>query len=303
MRTFPHRYHRRNHFRYAPLHTSRKRDVHTLTYTKAHANLFINPVLIFCAFLPLASGQNLILNTERVFNTLTLVAIVSEPLQNLLQSLPQLVMALGCFDRIQAYLLAADHEIERTSSSCSEIPAREKSTSTSSDYAYSIDDGHFAWAPDKPAILHNLNIDIPTGKLTIVVGSVGSGKTSLLHALLGECFFVQGFIVRSSASVAFCAQQPWLPNSTVRSTIIGPSEYDSAWYDEVIQICALRSDIKKMPHGDGTTVGSGGAALSGGQKQRIVCLTFSPPHSMVKTQCADYQYTRLWRGQSMPACQ
>lgn len=221
--------------------------------------------------------RSLRFDTERVFNTLTLVALVSEPLQNLLQSLPQLTMALGCVGRIQAYLLTADHhDVTRSSSQSScQQNTDEKSEDFSEPDAYLLHNAHFAWERNKAAVLRNLNINIPTGKLTVVVGPVGSGKTSLLHSLLGECNRVKGSVIYSQGPVAFCAQQPWLSNTTVRSNIIGPAEDDSAWFDIVISACSLRRDIHGMPHGDQTLVGSGGAALSGGQKQRIVRLSHS----------------------------
>ncbi|EKG10418.1 Putative ABC transporter protein [Macrophomina phaseolina MS6] len=237
----------------------------------SHVNLFINPVLVFSAFLPISAQQGLRFDTERVFNTLTLVALVSEPLQNLLQSLPQLTMALGCVGRIQTYLLAPEsHDVAKPTSHTSlERIAAEKSNGPSGSDAYLVRNGHFAWTPGAPAVLRNLNIQIPAGKLTLIVGPVASGKTSLLHALLGECIRVHGSVAHPACAVAFCAQQPWLSNTSIRSAIVGHSDDDSEWYDVVIRACDLRLDIDSLPHGDETIIGSGGAALSGGQKQRI----------------------------------
>ena len=258
-------------------------------------------MLVLSAFLPISAQQGLRLDTGRVFNTLTLVALVSEPLQNLLQSLPQLTMALGCIGRIHAYLMASDHQDVATSISQSSLERTvgEKSSDPSPSGAYLVRDGHFAWTPDTPAVLRDLKIDIPAGKLTLVVGAVGSGKTSLLHALLGECIRVRGSITRPASSVAFCAQQPWLSNTAVRSAIVGHSDDDSAWYDVVVKACNLRPDIDSMSYGDETIVGSGGSTLSGGQKQRIVSdiliTDFCPWLALARLTA----FARLWHGESM----
>ena len=141
--------------------------------------------------------------------------------------------------------------------------------------AYVVRNGHFGWVEGSPAVLQKINVIIPAGKLTLIVGAVGSGKTTLLHALLGETVQIKGEVLCLPQGIAYCAQQPWLTNTTARKSIIGHSEEDPAWYDRVVEACALDQDFAELKCGDQTTIGSAGAALSGGQKQRMVSPAFT----------------------------
>jgi ABC-type multidrug transport system fused ATPase/permease subunit len=71
------------------------------------------------------------------------------------------------------------------------------------------------------------------------------------------------------ASVAYCAQQPWLQNGTIRENILFGESYHPKRYEKIIETCALKADIEMMPSGDLTLVGERGHNLSGGQKMRI----------------------------------
>lgn len=73
---------------------------------------------------------------------------------------------------------------------------------------------------------------------------------------------------RPGLRIAYCSQEPWLPNLSIRNVIQGASNFDEIWYQEVINACCLDTDIDRLPQKDMTTVGSKGARLSGGQRQR-----------------------------------
>jgi ATP-binding cassette subfamily C (CFTR/MRP) protein 1 len=125
------------------------------------------------------------------------------------------------------------------------------------------------WDRSKTPTLMNLNFRIKEGSLTMVVGPVSSGKSTLLKALLGETPAARGLQRSSFSEVAYCSQSPWLVNGTLRNNIIHGSGFDSAWYNTVAQACDLETDISAMPLGDETIVGSKGLSLSGGQQQRV----------------------------------
>ncbi|OBT89356.1 hypothetical protein VE02_01426 [Pseudogymnoascus sp. 03VT05] len=104
----------------------------------------------------------------------------------------------------------------------------------------------------------------------MIIGPVGSGKSTLIQALLGETVTHKGFITMGSIdSIAFCAQTPWLVNKSIQKNILGTSLFNGPWYRKVLTACALFEDLKNYPAGDRTLVGSKGITLSGGQKQRI----------------------------------
>ncbi|KAI9808369.1 MAG: hypothetical protein M1826_004340 [Phylliscum demangeonii] len=120
----------------------------------------------------------------------------------------------------------------------------------------------------EPFKLHAMNFALGRNELVAVVGSVGSGKSSLLAALAGDMRKTQGDVVLG-ASRAFCPQYAWIQNATVKENILFGKDYDAAWYAKVIEACALGPDLQMLPHGDETEIGERGITVSGGQKQRI----------------------------------
>lgn len=133
--------------------------------------------------------------------------------------------------------------------------------------------------------LWDLDINFIIGKLNIVAGPTGSGKTSLLMGLLGEMSLFSGKIfcpggrsrddVRPDPAtgladtIAYVAQAAWLLNGSIKTNILFGAAYDEQRYNDVIVACALERDLDILDHGDETLVGEKGITLSGGQKQRI----------------------------------
>ncbi|KAJ3109314.1 hypothetical protein HDU97_007808 [Phlyctochytrium planicorne] len=112
------------------------------------------------------------------------------------------------------------------------------------------------------------NIEIADGSLVAVIGTVGSGKSSFLQALVGEMKRVAGS-VEIRGSLGWCPQQPWVLNQTVKGNVLFGQPFDKEKYDNVLEKCALKQDLKILPAGDQTEIGERGINLSGGQKQRL----------------------------------
>uniref|UniRef100_A0A8C3TXE5 ATP binding cassette subfamily C member 9 n=1 Tax=Catharus ustulatus TaxID=91951 RepID=A0A8C3TXE5_CATUS len=119
---------------------------------------------------------------------------------------------------------------------------------------------------------------ITIGQMTMIVGQVGCGKSSLLLAILGEMQTLEGKVhwsnsvsvcSRNRYSVAYAAQKPWLLNATVEENIIFGSPFNKQRYKAVTDACSLQPDIDLLPFGDQTEIGERGINLSGGQRQRI----------------------------------
>ncbi|KAJ2390887.1 hypothetical protein GGI23_005534, partial [Coemansia sp. RSA 2559] len=115
---------------------------------------------------------------------------------------------------------------------------------------------------------HVGDVEIPHGCLVAVVGAVGSGKSSLLSALLGEMKLVSGSIALGG-TVSYAPQVPWVMNASIRDNITFGMPFDRQKYINVVEACSLEADLQSMPDRDLTEVGERGVTLSGGQKQRI----------------------------------
>ncbi|KAL8188172.1 UNVERIFIED_CONTAM: Multidrug resistance-associated protein 5, partial [Gekko kuhli] len=117
-------------------------------------------------------------------------------------------------------------------------------------------------------VLYNVDLEIEKGKLVGICGSVGSGKTSLISAILGQMTLLEGSI-SVDGTFAYAAQQAWILNATLRDNILFGKEFDEERYNTVLNDCCLRPDLAILPNGDLTEIGERGANLSGGQRQRI----------------------------------
>lgn len=116
--------------------------------------------------------------------------------------------------------------------------------------------------------LKNINADFAKGKLIGIVGSIGSGKSSLLQALLRE-LPVESGSVSVCGEISYACQEPWVFAGSVRQNILFGQEMDRNRYDMVVKACDLAKDFEQMEFEDRTLVGERGASLSGGQKARI----------------------------------
>jgi ABC-type multidrug transport system fused ATPase/permease subunit len=129
---------------------------------------------------------------------------------------------------------------------------------------------HTGEAADAAFELRGVNLRVPKGVLCAVVGPFGSGKSSLLAAILGEMRRVGGE-VHASGTFAYCAQQPWIFNGSLKNNVrFNPEkELNGALYDQALNASALRADLAQLHDGDETEIGERGINLSGGQKARV----------------------------------
>lgn len=116
--------------------------------------------------------------------------------------------------------------------------------------------------------LSDINITIKQGQLVAIVGTVGSGKSSLLNLLLGEMHLTSGS-VSMRGSVAYCDQKPWIRNCTVQENILFDTPMDEDRFQAALEASSLIDDIKILPGGVHTEIGERGINLSGGQKARV----------------------------------
>ncbi|CAL2028389.1 unnamed protein product [Caenorhabditis brenneri] len=134
------------------------------------------------------------------------------------------------------------------------------------DTSIEINKGSFSW--DQTPILHDIQLTIPRGQLIAVIGKIGSGKSSLLQAILGEVKTLSGS-VEINGSISYVPQQAWIQNMALKDNILFGKPYNQKKYLEILKNCALVEDLKSLPDGDQTMIGAKGTNLSGGQKQRV----------------------------------
>jgi len=115
-----------------------------------------------------------------------------------------------------------------------------------------IENGTFAW--EETATLQDINLRVKAGSLVAIVGTVGSGKTSLLSAILGELERHSGR-VNTKGTIGYVAQQAWIQNTTLRENITFGNKFDPMKYDKVVDACALKPDMEILPAGDQTEIG------------------------------------------------
>jgi ABC-type multidrug transport system ATPase subunit len=103
---------------------------------------------------------------------------------------------------------------------------------------------------------------------TVIIGKVGSGKSSLLSACINEMVCNSG-TVRVRGKIAYIPQEAFLLNASIRENILFGNPFDKQKYEEVITICQMEQDLRALPAGEHTEIGEKGINLSGGQKQRV----------------------------------
>ncbi|KAE9179374.1 ABC transporter C family member 10, partial [Phytophthora fragariae] len=116
--------------------------------------------------------------------------------------------------------------------------------------------------------LEGVNLEIERGSLVMIVGKVGSGKSSLLNALLGEMSRTSG-VLEIGGRVSYVSQDTWIRNAPLRDNILFEEPYDAERYAQVLDASQLTMDLKSLPNGDSTEIGERGINLSGGQKARV----------------------------------
>ena len=265
------------------------------------------------------------MTSSKAFTSLTLFTLLATPISTLVEASAGVATAIGSIERINTFLHTTsrqdsrDLSLPQSSTGLSESSKPEKSREIGADIVgcksaavevtsiaklsdesaenksiisntvILAEDLTAGWSEKEPVSVGPLSMVVHRSSLTMIVGPVGCGKSTIIRSLLAETKVHDGTLLVPNRTIAYCSQTPWLTNSTLQRNILGESLYDMTWYDTVIKACALDKDIRDIPLGDQTLVGTQGAVLSGGQKQRVVsyshCLQWNSHKLMLEGTC------------------
>lgn len=174
--------------------------------------------------------------------------------------------------------------------------------------------------------LHSISVKFTNDALNLVVGKIGSGKTLLLRALLGEADVTQGSVTcpRSLPSSigeecpkteedwlredqsCYVPQTAFLINASVKDNILFGLPLVVHRYQATLDACGLLPDLKLLEDGDETEIGENGIGLSGGQKIRVTLaraaygrgatVILDDCLSAVDAHTADHIHRKLFKG-------
>lgn len=213
-------------------------------------------VISFGTYLSLNEKNNLDPNTA--FVSLTLFSMLRFPLNMLPHLINAFIQLNVSITRIRELLLK------------DELKGEDISHEPTAEYALTIDNISFGWSKNEAA-LKDISLRVKKGQLVAIIGKVGSGKSSLMSAIIGEMHKLNNNTLNIDGKTSYVAQQAWIKNDTVKNNIVFNAEigFDETFYNKVIRNCQLVPDLEIMPASDETEIGEKGINLSGGQKQRI----------------------------------
>ncbi|KAL2069425.1 hypothetical protein VTL71DRAFT_14104 [Oculimacula yallundae] len=260
----------------------------------ANSMAFVAPLVTLVVFVLLSKSTGDQLTTAKAYTTLSLISLLSNPINTLLRTIPMLNGAIACFRRIQMFLESESQQVhvlpltlERDTLSTRQqrerqvtkgdrdielrhMPTKVLGPQANSDVPIlAAQNATFAWSLPGSPIVKDITFNLYRHSSLFIIGPVGCGKSTLLKGLLSETPSLKGFVYSSVSEIGFLDQTPWIQNTSIKKNIIGQDTYNSIWFDRVVSACALDHDIHVLPGGFETVVGSRGISLSGGQKQRV----------------------------------
>lgn len=214
------------------------------------------------------------------FTALALFNSLRTPLTVMPDIIVKVMDALVSLKRVEDYLAETQLDESVNVSNPPIFPSSPVEFLESSSFSWSSEKNNNPSNASRRFTLKEISVKFPKGRLSVIHGPTGSGKSSILAAILGgmtpqilelNCLsggisLYDGLTPKTKIPIAFAPQEVWLQNATIRNNIIFGTRYESKRYAETIQACALVRDFENLEDGDMTEVGEKGVNLSGGQK-------------------------------------
>ncbi|KAH9480765.1 ATP-binding cassette transporter abc4 [Psilocybe cubensis] len=237
-------------------------------------------------------GQEL--TASKIFSSMAVELVVREQVARVAGQYTLVIEAKVSLDRANSFLQESElldrylHEGESDLQSSTNSSAEDICRENGNEGTIGFKDAVFTWSADSEDRLsssdrdsqrsYKLRIDgelvFKRNCINLIVGPTGSGKTSMLMALLGEMHYIPGnsgswYNLPRQGGVAYASQETWVQNATIRENIVFGYAFDEKRYKKVLNQCALERDLELFDAGDETEVGERGLTLSGGQKARV----------------------------------
>ncbi|TCD68834.1 hypothetical protein EIP91_009701 [Steccherinum ochraceum] len=248
-------------------------------------NFFLPCVTMVVTFSLYTLTMKQTLTASVVFSSMVVFDLLRDQLHTIFGMLPDLIQARVSLDRVNDFLhntelldeFAEKPEGAEQLSIEAAVPDPSIIGFRDASFTWTSENGG-AWTPGSSRRNFMLRIDdeltFKRGHMNLIVGATGTGKTSLLMALLGEMHYIPSgptsyFNLPRDGGVAYASQESWVQNETIKDNILFGSPFDEERYKKVIEQCGLKRDLTLFEAGDQTEVGEKGLTLSGGQKARI----------------------------------
>ncbi|KIJ48474.1 hypothetical protein M422DRAFT_247819 [Sphaerobolus stellatus SS14] len=244
-----------------------------------NANIMLPMLTMLLTFATYTMVLRRPLDAATVFTALTVFEILQNQVRHVFYYVPAVIKGKVSLDRIDDFINNTELLDVYTPESEASITLGSQETSDdigfrSARFSWSVEPDSGAVTPSKRRFRLNIEDELlfKRGKVNLIVGPTGSGKTSMLMALLDalHAIFPQLMInLPRAGGVAYAAQESWVLNETIKNNIVFGATFDEERYKKVIHQCGLTRDLSLFDAGDGTEVGEKGLTLNGGQKARV----------------------------------
>ena len=255
---------------------------------------YLFPVVAFYAY---TAWAHLPLRIDIAFPALQLFQYLEWNLRDIPDQIIILLHARIAMRRIEGFMNEPDRDDDES-----------KMVLGGADTQLEVVDGSFSWPGKEDHVLKNINVKFERG-LNVILGEVGSGKTALLEALLGEMDTSEGKVMKPDTMFGYCVQSPWLQSMSIRDNILFSAPFVESRYKDVLEACQLNPDLESFKDGDRSLIGENGIGLSGGQRARVALaravysyatiLLLDDPLSALDHQTADLIVKRCFQGPLM----
>ncbi|KAN0106752.1 P-loop containing nucleoside triphosphate hydrolase protein [Hyaloscypha variabilis] len=229
-------------------------------------------LLVFLPYGILVTLRGDAFSIQRLYTSITIIKLFTQPLIDTIENVPAFLQAMASMQRIAMFMAREDRRDPRQISEPDEWVLHDPDDNIPSEkdrnQVVQFDQLQHSY-DDSRSIFSEVSGQIAEGSLNLVLGESNSGKSTLLHALVGEVEIKSGVIKISHDRVAYCDQMPWVFHGTIKDNIVAGEPFDDTWFSIILWACCLDIDVRLLSNGIHTPAGENGSNLSGGQKSRV----------------------------------